>query len=82
MVTFRDITECKRGEKERKKLEEQLLETQKIESVGRPAGGAAYDFNNIGLTVPTGQALMSMASSKNNQKEITSEDGIGLSISR
>ena len=48
--TTQDITEFKRAAEERKKLEFQLFQAQKIESIGLLAGGVAHDFNNI-LTV-------------------------------
>jgi len=54
-----DITERKRGEEERKKLEEQLFQAQKMESVGRLAGGVAHDFNNM-LSVIIGRAEMAL----------------------
>ncbi|RJR22302.1 MAG: response regulator [Desulfobacteraceae bacterium] len=42
-----DITERKKAEKERAVLHEQLQQAQKLESIGRLAGGVAHDFNNI-----------------------------------
>lgn len=45
--TTQDITEKYSAEKERKHLEDQFYQAQKMEAVGRLAGGMAHDFNNI-----------------------------------
>jgi PAS domain S-box-containing protein len=57
VVIVEDITGQKRAEDERRNLERQLLQAQKMESVGRLAGGVAHDFNNH-LTVINGYCAM------------------------
>ena len=49
--TILDITERKRAEAEKRNLERQMQQTQKLESLGVLAGGIAHDFNNILMAV-------------------------------
>jgi PAS domain S-box-containing protein len=57
IALVQDITGQKRAEDERRNLERQLLQAQKMESVGRLAGGVAHDLNNH-LTVINGYCAM------------------------
>ena len=55
-----DITERKQAEEAREKLQAQLLQAQKMDSIGRLAGGIAHNFNNILMGVQGRTSLMMM----------------------
>ncbi|MEO8260401.1 MAG: ATP-binding protein [Acidobacteriota bacterium] len=76
----RDITE-------RRLLEDQLRQSQKLEAIGRLAGGVAHDFNNILMSIIGSADLMLMqtdlnASTRNEAKEIKRSVQRGASLTR
>ncbi len=62
-----DITERKREEEERKRLEAEYRHAQKMEAVGTLAGGIAHDFNNL-LQAIIGYAEMSLMEEDLNER--------------
>ncbi len=59
LTIVRDITDRKRAKEEWERLQAQLLQAQKMESVGRLAGGVAHDFNNmLGVILGHGELVL------------------------
>ena len=67
---IQDLTELQRAEEERRKLEQQVMQSQKLESLGILAGGIAHDFNNL-LTSILGNADLAM-------RELSPASSVGI----
>jgi two-component system cell cycle sensor histidine kinase/response regulator CckA len=66
LTTVSDITQRRQAETEREALRAELLQVQKMESIGRLAGGVAHDFNNM-LSVILGNTELALARVTHNE---------------
>ncbi len=76
-----DLSERKQSQEERERLQAQLLQVQKLESLGVLAGGIAHDFNNL-LTAILGSASAAMLSLPNESPARPDLDNVVLASRR
>ncbi|MCC6933295.1 MAG: PAS domain S-box protein [Deltaproteobacteria bacterium] len=76
-----DLSERKKAEKESQKLQQQILQIQKMELIGRLAGGVAHDFNNM-LSVIIGRIELALRKAQHGQSVSSDLDEINKAAHR
>jgi PAS domain S-box-containing protein len=71
-IILRDVTERRRAEESERLLQAQLEHAQRLEAVGRLAGGVAHDFNNL-LTVVGASSEMLLDETEGHVRELARE---------
>lgn len=69
LLTVRDFTAIRVAEIRRRELEQQLQQAQRLEGIGRLAGGVAHDFNNMLAGVQGYAELIEVQASQSSQVE-------------
>jgi len=68
IITSQDITEQKRAEKEKERLQAQLIQSEKMAGIGTMASGIAHEFNNL-LHIMRGHAEFAQSTKKTKDVE-------------
>jgi two-component system, cell cycle sensor histidine kinase and response regulator CckA len=75
VLVGRDITSRKQAELARRKAQEQLLHSQKMEAIGRLASGIAHDFNNLLVVILSNAGFLAEALAEGDERR---EDAEGI----
>jgi two-component system, cell cycle sensor histidine kinase and response regulator CckA len=76
VLSIRDVSERERAEEERRALEQNLRQAQKMEAVGRLAGGVAHDFSNVLAVILGYSELLMQELPRGDERSRESAEGI------